>query len=82
VRFDHDSRLSMPGDLAVLALTYSSMPGENVLDLFGGSVSTLMGAEKTGRRAFLTEIDQLYCDVVVRRYEEFTGKKAKRKAAA
>ena len=71
-----------PVDLAVRAMTYSSRPGENVFDLFGGSGSTLMGAEKTGRKAFLTEIDQLYCDVIVRRYEEFTGRKAEREAAA
>lgn len=42
-------------ELAVRAIQYSSKPGENVLDLFGGSGSTLMGAEETGRRAFLME---------------------------
>ena len=65
-----------PVELAVRAMTYSSRPGENVLDLFGGSGSTLIAAEKTGRRAFLMEIDPLYCDVIVKRWEEFTGKKA------
>lgn len=69
-----------PAELAVRAMTYSSRPGENVLDLFGGSGSTLIGAEKTGRRAFLMEIDPLYSDVIVQRWEEFTGHKAKRKA--
>jgi len=67
-----------PVELAVRALQYSSQPGENVLDLFGGSGSTLIAAEKTGRRAYLMEIDALYCDVIVRRWEEFTGKKAER----
>jgi DNA modification methylase len=70
-----------PVELAVRAMTYSSKPGENVLDLFGGSGSTLIGAEKTGRRAFLMELDELYADVIVRRWEEFTGKKAERKTA-
>jgi len=70
-----------PVELAVRAMTYSSKPGENVLDLFGGSGSTLIAAEKTGRRAYLMELDPLYCDVIVRRWEEFTGKKAERVAA-
>jgi DNA modification methylase len=65
-----------PVELATRALEYSSLPGENVLDLFGGSGSTLIAAERAGRRAFLMEIDPLYCDVIVRRWEDFTGKKA------
>ena len=65
-----------PVELAVRAMTYSSRPGENVLDLFGGSGSTLIGAEKTGRCAYLMELDALYCDVIIRRWEEFTGRKA------
>ncbi len=60
-----------PVELAVRAIQYSSRPGERVLDLFGGSGSTLIGAEKTGRQAFLMEIDELYCDVIRRRYSEF-----------
>lgn len=44
--------------------------------LFGGSGSTLIAAEQTGRRAFLMELDTLYCDVIVERWEKFTGKKA------
>jgi DNA modification methylase len=63
--------------LAVRAITYSSRPGENVLDLFGGSGSTLIAAEQTGRNAYLMEIDMLYCDVIVKRWEEFTGRKAR-----
>ncbi len=71
-----------PVELAVRAIQYSSLPGENVLDLFGGSGSTLMGCEQTGRHAFLMEIDPLYCDVIVQRWEQFTGKKVERIAAA
>ena len=52
-----------------------------MLDLFGGSGSTLIAAEQTGRRAFLMELDPLYCDVIVQRYEKFTGRKAERVAA-
>jgi DNA modification methylase len=48
----------------------------NVLDLFGGSGSTLIGAEQTGRKAYLMELDPKYCDVIVTRWEQFTGKKA------
>ena len=70
-----------PVELATRAMKYSSKPGENVLDLFGGSGSTLMAAEQTGRRAFLLEIDQPYCDVIVQRWENFTGCKARRQAA-
>ena len=71
-----------PVELAVRAMQYSSRTGENVLDLFGGSGSTLIAAEQTGRKAFLMELDPLYCDVIVQRWEKFTGKKAERLAAA
>lgn len=70
-----------PVELAVRALGYSSLPGENVLDLFGGSGSTLIAAEQTGRKAFLMELDAPYCDVIVSRFEQFTGKKAARESA-
>ena len=65
-----------PVELAVRALQYSSRPQENVLDLFGGSGSTLLGAEETGRRAFLMELDPPYCDVIVARWQEATGREA------
>jgi DNA modification methylase len=67
-----------PVELAVRAMQYSSRPGENVLDLFGGSGSTLIAAEKTGRRCFMMELDPLYADVIVQRFEQFTGKRAER----
>ena len=65
-----------PVELAVRAIHYSSKPGENVLDLFGGSGSTLLGAEETARRAFLMELDPPYCDVIVQRWQEATGNEA------
>ena len=70
-----------PVELAVRAMQYSSRSGENVLDLFGGSGSTLIGAEQTGRKAFLMELDAPYCDVIVQRFEQFSGKKAERESA-
>ena len=70
-----------PVELAVRSIQHSSKVGENVLDLFGGSGSTLIGCEQTGRQAYLMELDQAYCDVIVQRWEEFTGRKAERIAA-
>jgi DNA modification methylase len=67
-----------PVELAVRAMQYSSRSGENVIDLFGGSGSTMIAAEQTGRKAFLMELDSLYCDVIVQRCEKFTGPKAER----
>lgn len=54
----------------------SSKPGENVLDLFAGSGTTIMAAEQNGRHAFCMEYDPKYADVIVDRWEKFTGKKA------
>ena len=65
-----------PVELAELAMTYSSKRDENVLDLFGGSGSTLIAAERMDRRAFLMELDPAYCDVIVTRWQGFAGKKA------
>ncbi len=65
-----------PAELAVRAIQYSSRVGENVLDLFGGSGSTLIAAEQTQRRAFLMEIDPAYADLICDRYQRFTGKAA------
>ena len=50
--------------------------GEIVLDLFGGSGSTLIAAEKTGRRAFVCELDPVYCDRIIRRWEAWTKDEA------
>jgi DNA modification methylase len=65
-----------PVELAARAMQYSSRKGENVLDLFGGSGSTLIAAEQQGRRAFLMELDGPYCDVIVQRFQSFTGRDA------
>ncbi len=63
-----------PVELAARAIEYSSQPGENVLDLFGGSGSTLIACEQQGRRGFLMELDPLYCDVILQRWASFTQK--------
>ena len=65
-----------PVELVERAICNSSRAGDVVLDGFGGSGSTLIAAEKTGRKARLVELDPKFCDVIVRRWEEFTGKKA------
>lgn len=63
-----------PVELAERAIHYSSRKGENVLDLFGGSGSTLIGCERTERNGFLMELDAAYCDVILMRYAALTGK--------
>jgi DNA modification methylase len=63
-------------ELVERALINSSKSGDIVVDLFGGSGSTLIGCERRGRRACLMEIDPRYADCLVRRWEEYTGKRA------
>ena len=65
-----------PVALIADALRDCSRRGEIVLDPFGGSGSTLVAAEKTGRCARLIEYDPLYCDTIVRRWQAYTGKSA------
>lgn len=57
-------------------LANNTRPGDRVLDTFGGSGTTLIAAERLRRSAFLMELDPAYCDVIVKRWEDFTGKKA------
>jgi DNA modification methylase len=65
-----------PVELAARAIQYSSRSGENVLDLFGGSGSTLIACEQTDRNACLMEIDAPYCDVIIDRWQRLTGEAA------
>jgi DNA modification methylase len=65
-----------PVALIEQAIQNSSRQGDVVLDPFGGSGSTLIACQKTGREARLVEIDPLYVDVIVRRWQEFTGREA------
>jgi DNA modification methylase len=66
-----------PVRLSERALKLSSQKGDIVMDVFGGSGSTLMGCEQVDRICYMCELDPFYVDVIVRRYEEFTGKKGK-----
>ena len=65
-----------PVELMEYQILNNTKGSDIVLDLFGGSGSTLIGAEKVGRKAYLMELDPKYCDVIVKRWEDFTGKKA------
>ena len=65
-----------PVALVEKAITNSSKGGDLVIDLFGGSGSTMIACEKLGRTNFTMELDPKYCDVIVKRWEDFTGQKA------
>ena len=65
-----------PVALAVEALDKCTNYHDSILDLFGGSGSTLIACEKTKRKCFMMELDPRYVDVIVKRYENYTGKKA------
>ena len=54
----------------------STKPGDIVLDTFGGSGTTIIAAEQLDRAAYLMELDERYCDVIIKRWEEQTGEKA------
>lgn len=71
-----------PVDMLGELITNSTEPGDGVLDLFGGSGSTLMACEGLKRRAYLMEIEAKWCDVIVKRWETATGQKATRRGAA
>ncbi len=65
-----------PVELVERALFNSSKAGDVVADFFGGAGSTLIGCERTGRKARLMELDPKYADCIARRYQEYSGKKA------
>lgn len=67
-----------PIDLIAYALNKSSKKGEIVLDCFGGSGSTLIACEQLNRKCYMMELDPIYCDVIIDRWEKFTGKKAEK----
>jgi len=67
-----------PVELYVMAIVNHTNPGEYIYDPFGGSGTLMVACEKTDRRAVMIELDPAYCDMIVQRYETFTGKKATR----
>ena len=67
-----------PVEIVLRATDNSSKDGDLIIDFFLGSGTTLIACEKTNRKCYGMELDPHYCDVIVKRWEEFTGKKAKR----
>ena len=65
-----------PVDLISYQITNNTKGEDIIIDTFLGSGSTLIACEKTGRKCYGMELDTHYCDVIVKRWEEFTGKKA------
>mgnify|MGYP003635429689 FL=1 len=83
LKFDRPNRnkehpTMKPVDLFQYQITNSSKPNDIILDTFGGSGTTLIAAERIQRQARIVELDPKYCDVIVKRWEDFTGKTAKR----
>lgn len=65
-----------PVDLFVRSINHHTNPGEYVYDPFAGSGTLMVACEKTRRRALMMELDSKYCDVIIKRYENYTGNKA------
>ena len=65
-----------PVELVENAIGHASNAGGIVMDLFGGSGTTMIAAEKNGRDARLMELDPKYCDVIIKRWQDFTGQRA------
>lgn len=75
-RKDSDNDLSYFKPIELCAKYIKLYAKDNVLDLFGGSGSTLIACEQLERNCFMMELDPRYCDVIIKRWEQFTGKKA------
>lgn len=71
-----DHPTSKPVELIQYQVTNSSKVGDRVLDLFGGSGSTMVACEKSERKSYTMELDPIYCQVIIDRWETLTGKKA------
>jgi site-specific DNA-methyltransferase (adenine-specific) len=81
LEFDRPTRSALhptmkPVALFAYLIGNSSKAGDNVLDSFGGSGTTVMACEQMGRNAYLCELDPRYCDVIIKRWEDYTGEKA------
>ena len=74
---EYSHATSKPIDLHEKAIRRCTKPGDIILDSFGGSGSTLIAAEQLKRKAYLVELEPIFCDLIVRRYEKLTGNKAK-----
>jgi len=81
LEFDKPSRSAVhptmkPVELFEYQMLNNTKGGDIILDSFCGSGTTLIAAEKNGRRCFAMELDPIYCDVIIRRWQDFTGKKS------
>ena len=65
---------------SLFSIIQAYVPGARVLDLFAGSGTTMIAAEQNGRSAYCMELDPQYVDVIIDRWERFTGQKAKKEA--
>ena len=75
---DYKHPTQKPVKLSAYAIEHTTDRGATVLDVFGGSGSTLLACEQLDRKCLMVELDEHYCDVILQRWEDFTGKKAKR----
>ena len=75
---DYEHPTQKPVRIPARAILNSSKDGDAVLDLFGGSGSTLIAAEHTERRAYVMELDPQYVDKIIARWERLTGEKAEK----
>ena len=75
---DADNKLSYSKPIELCSKFIKLYSKKNVLDLFGGSGSTLIACEQLNRKCYMMEISPIYCDVIIDRYENFTGKKAEK----
>jgi DNA modification methylase len=67
-----------PVELVANCIENNSIGGDIVLDVFGGSGTTMIACEQLNRRCYMMELDPHYCDVIIDRWEQFTGKKAEK----
>jgi len=74
----HPQTTQKPVALAERAIKNSSQVKNIVLDFFGGSGSTLIACEKLNRKCYMMEISEMYCDVIIERWQNFTGRKAEK----
>lgn len=75
---EYEHPTQKPPTLHEKALRRCTKPGDTVLDLFGGSGSTLIACEQMKRKALLCEVEPIFCDLIIRRFESLTGKHAKK----
>ena len=71
-----DHATAKPVELCERAIRHATRPNGTVLDIFGGSGTTLIAAEQTNRTCYMMELDPKYCDVIIKRWENLTGLKA------